>query len=305
MIKNLVILEPFGELGNRLYRLGNVLAFAKEFGLSVFDLSFCEGGYSHLFAETYHRALLKFPKAPQLPFSAYPIQKKTYLFSQKLLSAGLWKPLIIENEDYEYNLSIAELNKYNRSTICLKGFFFQADEYVIKHGDYLRTFFRPLPSTRAFVDESFNKCKTNADIVVGVHIRHGDFEDWCDGRFYFSTHDYSNIMEQTVNIFRDKKIHFILFSNAEGLDLSCFADFKFDFQKRTMDQDLFLMAKCDYIVAPDTSTFSGLASFLGQVPIYRINDKNKIINESDFVVLNVLNNFAVDTDVGTPSTNEH
>ncbi|MFN5837557.1 MAG: hypothetical protein ACK47J_12755, partial [Pseudanabaena sp.] len=49
-------------------------------------------------------------------------------------------------------------------------------------------------------------------------------------------------------------------------------------------EDLYSMAKCDYLIGPP-STYSMWASFYGMVPLLHIYDKHQIINLKDFLIV--------------------
>lgn len=127
------------------------------------------------------------------------------------------------------------------------------------------------------------RIKQHADIVVGVHIRRGDYATWNNGRFYYSLEEYHLFMLRLQTYFTNKRIAFFISSN-EDFSLDIFKDchcYRFDNEPSGAVLDLYTLSICDYIVGP-FSTFSRWASFIGDVPLCFLERKDQQFNEKSF-----------------------
>ena len=127
-----------------------------------------------------------------------------------------------------------------------------------------------LSPSKNIIDE-IQKCfstKRDSDtLIIGVHIRRGDYKTWQDGRYYFSQGQYRDICNSLKSEFPDKKILFFLSSN-EAIDNNIFRakDGYFTVPNTNAAKDLYALSQCDYIIGPP-STFSRWAAYSGDKPI--------------------------------------
>lgn len=54
-----------------------------------------------------------------------------------------------------------------------------------KHRDLIRSYFRPIPPIESAVKQHIAAARQNVDILVGVHIRHGDYATHSGGYTFF------------------------------------------------------------------------------------------------------------------------
>lgn len=107
-------------------------------------------------------------------------------------------------------------------------------------------------------------------IIIGIHMRRGDYAKWQGGRFCFSDAQYADWMKQCAAA-ADKPVRFIVCS-----DSPCDEDYflkqfpSVTFSKADFITDIAILSLCDYIIGPP-STFSGWASFLGNTPKFSVN----------------------------------
>lgn len=133
----------------------------------------------------------------------------------------------------------------------------------------IKKIFRPKEEIIKDIELNFQPYKTTDIIIVGVHIRRGDYENFLDGNYYYSIKEYVNICKIVQSYFNGKNIVFFIASN-EKIDPNDMKDIKyFAIKHSSVVKDLYGLTYCDYIVGPPSS-FSRWASFYGQVPIYFI-----------------------------------
>lgn len=168
----------------------------------------------------------------------------------------------------------------NCSVLFVSGWLFRDRRNFIKHADEIRQYFRPVEKYEQNVNEYILNLRKRSDIIIGVHIRYGDFRG---SKWYYETEEYIQVMEKCKTIFPDKNICFLICSD-EKLDGNRFSGFNFAFGPGNIIEDMYALAKCDYIIS-SASTYSAWASFYGKVPLYRMEKTNKDITINNFRVV--------------------
>ena len=145
---------------------------------------------------------------------------------------------------------------------------------VLKH-------FEPNENIIENVTTVFSKIRENYDLIIGVHIRLGDYKTFRGGEYYYSLKQYNNVMNNIKKLFSNKAIAFFI-SSSENIYFSEFQEsFSFFIPNSSASKDLFGLSNCDFIIGPP-STFSGWASFYKNIPLYFIEDPKKNVDLDDF-----------------------
>jgi hypothetical protein len=157
----------------------------------------------------------------------------------------------------------------------------------VKHSELLRRIFTPNADTCLAVIDRIGTLRTNsATIVVGVHIRRGDYANFVGGRYFYSTEIYRRKMQELTAILgrdKEKTIRFLICSD-ELIDPADFGGMDVTVSSSSPIVDLYSLAKCDLIIGPP-STFSLWASFHGKVPLAQISDPGKPLAHEMFSVV--------------------
>ncbi|MBK5722328.1 alpha-1,2-fucosyltransferase [Dysgonomonas sp. Marseille-P4677] len=163
-------------------------------------------------------------------------------------------------------------------------------EMVEKHSDAIRDIYRFKYDSIAHIDTAIGKSRDY--LLVGVHIRRGDYKTWLNGIYYYTDNVYIRIMKQIEDQVAEegKKVLFLICSN-EKMDLDNFRPLDcFAFTDSSAITDLYALSKCDYIIGPPSS-YSQWASFYGQVPVRYIMSANDKLNLSEFSEVITFNRF--------------
>ena len=128
--------------------------------------------------------------------------------------------------------------------------------------------------------------RKGADIIIGVHIRQGDYARWLGGKYYFSLEQYAQIIKNVQILFEDKKVKFLIISNNKD-NSDYFKDSQYCFGSGHFIEDMYSLAACDYIIGPP-STFSGWASFYGDVLLYCIENPDRAVHTEDFKMFDMV-----------------
>lgn len=155
--------------------------------------------------------------------------------------------------------------------------------YLTQTKKELQHIFRPRKEITDKAEKFISEIRKESDIIIGVHIRHGDYKTFENGRFYYSLEEFHQFMLQIQHLHADKRVAFFISSNG-SFSTDFFVKCKcFRFGKEPSGDmlDLYTLSLCDRIIGP-WSTFSRWASFIGEVPLCCLKKKNQIIREADF-----------------------
>ena len=155
--------------------------------------------------------------------------------------------------------------------------------YLAQTKKELQHIFRPRKEITDKAEKFISEIRKESDIIIGVHIRHGDYKTFENGRFYYSLEEFHQFMLQIQHLHADKRVSFFISSNG-SFSTDFFVNCKcFRFGKEPSGDmlDLYTLSLCDRIIGP-WRTFSRWASFIGEVPLCCLKKKNQIIREADF-----------------------
>ncbi len=130
----------------------------------------------------------------------------------------------------------------------------------------IRLFFKPIEKYSDSVDRLISKRVSQDTIKVGVHIRIEDYKHWMGGKFYVPLSKYVELCSRLYK--REGNIHFFI-CTTESCVSSSFSEIPHTIGLGSVIEDLYLLSQCDLIVGPP-STFSGWASFYGDVPFVEV-----------------------------------
>ena len=168
-------------------------------------------------------------------------------------------------------------------TVITEGWLFRDYNSFNKYENELRRYFAPVKKYREEVEKIISGIRATADVVIGVHIRRGDYEKFGNGQWFFNDAVYADKMMQVYKqkTAEGKTCAFLICSN-DKIDPANFpAELKFYAGERHFITDLYCLAACDAIIGPP-STFSIWASFYGQIPLAQMNSKDEIIELGEY-----------------------
>ena len=147
----------------------------------------------------------------------------------------------------------------------------------------LKRIFRPKDDIMQKAEAMIAELKKNADMVIGVHIRRGDYATWNDGRFFYELEDYHQFMLRVKQLYSDQRIAFFISSN-EDVSLNHFKDCtcnSFGKEPSGAILDLYTLSLCDRIIGP-FSSYSRWASFIGEVPLCFLERREQHFDNNSF-----------------------
>jgi len=165
--------------------------------------------------------------------------------------------------------------------------------YLQQTKPQLQHIFQPRKDITDRAERMMAEIRRDNDLVVGIHIRHGDYKTFWDGRYYYTLEEYHQFMLQIKALHPDKRVAFFISSN-EQFDVSTFEGcrcYRFGKEPSGDMLDLHTLSLCDRILGP-WSTYSRWASFIGEVPLCFIKQNNQQLSDQDFSIVTDFFHFA-------------
>ena len=293
-----IICGKHGQLCNRLWLAAHIIASGIQNKFEVINVAFSD--YAACFPSTAGDILCRYPKR-RLTFGMLTERLGNILFSLIDISSSYRRERPDSSTTHTYDLGSPEseldigapsfrTQLSGLRVVFFRGWLFRDRESLLKHGGEVRSYFSPPDWCRDAVHTAVAQLRKSADVVIGIHIRHGDYRTHCDGIYFFDTAVYVRKMHEVACLFPGKAIAYFVCSN-ERQSLEAFGPLNFAFRPfrnavmpfGSVLCDLYALAECDFILGAPSS-FSCWASFYGRVPLYSMNDATAVPALSDFVV---------------------
>ena len=249
-----IVYSPGGQLCNKMWTFAYFIAQSFNRNETVIFLNF--GEYIHLFPnlQTYKniRFIKNNRKYTRFILNLCRLMKKT---TNRVIDG--WQ--------------------YRSETILLDEFF-----------DKIHFLFSPHSSVIQKCENLITELKNKGTIVVGVHIRRGDYDQFMNGRYYFENDTYIQCMKQ-IQRETGKEVYFFI-SSTETITFND-PDISYcQIPQSSNIEDLYALSLCDYILGPP-STFSMWASFYGKTPLKIISHKDEAIALNEFKIIAAVDTF--------------
>jgi hypothetical protein len=287
----IVIARRSGRLGNRLFSFAHFIANSLEFGRYTVLCPVLQE-YSRYFASWNQSWLCGFPEKRTIPGWVPNSLRTSLANAANGLVYGLGNPLRkgripLLHSSYHEVIDLHQPAKYDwkhndfvdnvhRKIVISNGWVFWDHHNFVRHADSLRHFFRLQDVYAHKLQSLIAKMRSpERRTLVGIHMRRGDYQTHCGGKYYYSWSDYNCLMQRISEIITDK-MTFLLCSE-ETIPMEAFQGFEVKMGPGSPVEDMYALSGCDYLIGPPSS-FSGWASFIGNVPIYFMEDISQAIS---------------------------
>ena len=296
-----IIAKRCGRLANRIILYANVIAWAEEYSIAVINFTF--QSYAHLFQSTLNSCRCSYPtkKKKELQFLFKPFvyflnlfrlhHQLTSLFCKILLIHKILQKLYPIISDFNLSkpssLTVFQpMKKFeSHSTIFIYGWKFREPKLTHKHAQKIRDFFKPTNEINRVIEEKVSRIRNDYDLLIGVHIRRGDYDKWKGGKYFYSQRDYLTLMMEISELYSDSEIIFLICSN-EKIDSCVFESLSIEVTDASPIEDLYTLSKCDLLIGPP-STFTQWASFYGEKPLSHIYSISDSLTKEDFSICDI------------------
>ncbi|MEM0927513.1 MAG: hypothetical protein AAGJ83_15815, partial [Planctomycetota bacterium] len=149
------------------------------------------------------------------------------------------------------------------STLLLRGWLFRSQR-IMEHREAISRFFALDHDDRSHIDDHIRRCRQQGDVVVGVHVRRGDYRSFQGGRYFYDDATYSAWMHTIRERLQPYRVHFLVCSH-EPLDAKPYQGLSITHGPGSARTDLYALAETDWMIGPP-STFTAWAAFIGLKP---------------------------------------
>lgn len=280
-----VTFQTTGQLGNRLFHLSHVIANAIENDLRVIDFSLCN--YAHHFPATLSKAGTRCVRSVAMPLRVQKIVTLPLKVIGKVFPKSKYHRFCRHESGREFDLTDPGFIGFakGKGIALLDGWLFRDYGGQIRHAEAIREIFRPEESQIRNSVEFLGSVDRSNTLLVGVHIRRGDYASWHGGKYLYGDETYAALMLYIKRLLSQefgKEVKFVICSN-ETVDLSAYPDLDAVCPKGSYMEDINTLSGCDYLIGPP-STFSGWASFYGDTPLFVMKDAKALPSLEDFSI---------------------
>lgn len=138
--------------------------------------------------------------------------------------------------------------------------------------DEIKELFLPNENIVNEVQSEFKERRKHTHLIIGVHIRRGDYRTWHNGDYFYEFKEYADVCRRLMKQFNCDASFFI--ASNDKINIGDFQNIPYFQLKGTVAHDLYALSCCDYIIGPPSS-FSRWASFIGKVPIHFLLNKDE------------------------------
>lgn len=272
MNKRIILINNSGRLANQLWSAASVYAFCLESKLDYSNYPFFR--YNSYF-EHKIGALEKI--LSRLPLKIALVTLKIYskiltIICKKKIVFDLEREFFLQPTHNNDSLQLEQLLKIKRKdkVVYFSGWLFRNPDGISKYYREIKRYFKPIDEIYTKVKKYIEEQRRGIDILVGVHIRQGDYKHWQGGKFYYRNEEVRDILRDFSDK-TDKRVKFIICSDGE-VDTQLFSDLDIGMGLGTEIEDLYTLAKTDLIIGSN-STYGSWAAFYGNIPLIKFSRK--------------------------------
>ena len=253
----MIFVRDKGRLCNNILQYGHLYAWSREHHRTTMSMRFAyKYQYFHVCHTRYHNFFV-------------------YLWAKFAAWCGLIPVVSFDEPDKDYSQEEAVLLK-KRSAVA-QGWYARWYDLFLKYKPEILQLFAFDEPIKAQPDQLLANIPPH-DLLLGLHIRRGDYATWHEGRYYFSDQQYADQVRRFARLHPGKHIHVVVCGNDPHLDEDTFRqslpEQTLTFPKGTPGEDLYLLSQCDYLMGPP-STFTLVAGMYRDLPLYWIEQADE------------------------------
>ncbi len=272
MTCTLVFCRENAQLGNRLVVYAHLLAATLEHGWELVNPTF--EPYADLFVGTKSRPHGKSMWAVRIAWQAGKLVAP--ISCGRVMRARARGVIEV---DLQAALLTAEAG--HARWLLLQGYRIRCPQWATRQASALRAFFTPIESHRLAAEARLAEVRARGEVVVGIHVRQGDYATHLNGLYYYSIAQYAQFMRRMQTLLAPRSVVFLVCTHVP-IPEATLAEFAWAPGPGSAAADLHALAGCDYILGPPSS-FSSWAAFHGATSLMRVSDPTRLFSLADFV----------------------
>jgi len=283
MNKIIILENNGGRMANQIWQFANIYAYCREENYEIENYAFF--AYQNYFNIAPPKN--KFVNLFIFKFYHYhknvKIEKFISLVFSKIIKK-IFRERIIESSEIVYlppsknDLTpkyLSKIKSFADKSLYFCGWNLRNPEGLINNHDKIVEYFRP---RKEFIEPAIvlmSELRIPYPVIVGVHIRQGDYKTFSGGKYYFNFKEVRGILDDFLSHQIDtSKILFLVCSDAE-IDEEALRGLNYRVGPGTPIADLYALSLTDLVISSE-STFSQWASYYGN--INNINFSRENIN---------------------------
>ncbi len=272
----IIISDKPGQLGNSLFLYASFIAYGKEYNVRIFNPAFAN--YAHYFSFASSRLR--------------PVRNLGYLLANLMARVSLRLNLPFSHAlGWNECLNLddpKQRHRINKPIVFVRGWLYRSNVSLNKYKEEIIARFKPTITFQKQLDVFFRaNIPSNNTLLIGLHVRRGDYKTFENGRYYFSLTEYKGLVARLSEIFPVERILLLVCSNETfPLEAVCPDNVKAIFGPGHELLDMYSLARCHYLLGVP-STYTMWASFIGNVPLYQIKIPEQKLSLDEFKVFDL------------------
>lgn len=268
----MIYVRDKGRMCNNILQYGHLYAWGREHGRKTMSMRFA-----------YKYQYFRICDTPHHHFA-------TYLFAKYAAKLGLMP--VVQFNDINEDTTPQEQVMLTRRHVLAEGWCVHWFDLFLKYKQEIIRLFEFKDEVKQTVDALLAQ-QPESDILLGVHIRRGDYRTWQGGRYFYSDEQYLAYIRQFLAMHSGKRVSVYVCGNDPELDTEklrlaltapannrpCACEVVFP--QGNPGEDLCLLSRCDYLMGAP-STFTLVASMYRNTPLCWIMDANKPLSSDSF-----------------------
>lgn len=274
-MSRLIVCEANGQLGNQLVLFAHLIAISEEFGVPVLNPGFHR--YARHFEGSRHGLMPRYPvhsgtvisdAVRRGLFHAINLGARLARRATKHLpNDGLHLETPGHTADFNFDMSQPDVMRavLGSPLTLLFGWRYRCQPLANRHRKKIFAYLAPFGQARQEAENTIAAARRKHRVLIGMHIRHGDYRDWLGGRYFLELDGYRHALLSLAGQFGDASVGAVICSN-EPQEMKLFAPIDCVKGPGGVVSDMHALSLCDYIIGVK-STYSGWAALQGDVPL--------------------------------------
>ena len=252
---------------NNILQYGHIFAWCQEHGRSVMSMRFA-----------YKYQYFRICQTPHHNFLTYAAAK--YAAKLHLL------PVVDFDKEPQADEQGMDALMRRHTTMLVDGWTVHFHDLFQKHFERIRALFTFLPEVEQTAQLRMMPWLTReGSMLLGVHIRRGDYARFLGGRYFFDDSVYVRLIRQVFAMHPGRRLVVFVCGNDPQLDREAYCqaipEARFVFPQGTAGEDLCVLSHCHALIGPPSS-FSLVAAMYRNIPLCFVTDASMVLTTDSF-----------------------